>query len=116
VFPDAKHAWCQSHYLKNIAEPIATADDAMKVTLRKQGRRSIGQTIRAEQEEAPGVLTVTGLLPSTVEVEPSVTGRQPTAVPRHRSDIVDDAKKKRLDHQRRGRWKRTQRLNSGMRL
>lgn len=33
VFPEAKHAFCQMHYLKNAAEPVAEADQAMKVTL-----------------------------------------------------------------------------------
>jgi len=71
VFPKAKHALCQSHYLRNISEPIATADETMKVILRKKVRRSIGQTIRAEQVEQPGVLTVTGVLPTALELKSS---------------------------------------------
>ena len=67
VFPDAKHALCQSHYLKNIAEPIAEKDEAMKLELRKAVRASVGPLIRSEHVEKPGVLTVTGLLPSSVE-------------------------------------------------
>jgi hypothetical protein len=116
VFPDAKHALCQSHYLTNIAEPIATADDAMKVTLRRQIRGAIGQTIRAEQEESPGVLTVTGLLPSAVEVKSSVTGCPSPAGQRQHASPPEDEKKKRRDHQLRGGRKRKQRLNSEMRL
>ncbi len=70
VFPHAKHALCQSHYLKNIAEPIATADEAMKVQLRKTVRGSVGPMIRDEHVAEPGVLTVTGLLPSSPEFAP----------------------------------------------
>jgi len=74
VFPHAKHALCQPHYLKNLAEPIAAADEAMKVVLRKSVRKTIGPMIRAEHVEQPGILTVTGLLPSPVESElPPVT-------------------------------------------
>lgn len=63
VFPKAKHAFCQSHYLGNIAEPVAKADEAMKVSLRKAVRQQVGDLIRPEQVEQAGVLTVTGLLP-----------------------------------------------------
>lgn len=71
VFPDAKHGFCQGHYLNNIAEPIATADEAMKVSLRKSVRQQVGDLIRPEQVERAGVLTVTGLIPSPVTEERS---------------------------------------------
>lgn len=67
VFPEARHALCQFHYLKNIAEPVAEQDEAMKLELRKALRDSTGSLIRAEQVENPGVLTVTGLIPSPLE-------------------------------------------------
>jgi hypothetical protein len=67
VFPHAKHGFCQTHYLKNATAPVAEADEAMKVTLRKQVRQEIGALIRQDKEEQAGVLTVTGLLPSPVE-------------------------------------------------
>jgi hypothetical protein len=35
VFPQARHAFCQSHYLRNIAIPVAEAGEAMKVRLRQ---------------------------------------------------------------------------------
>lgn len=95
VFPDAKHALCQSHYLKNIAEPIAAADETMKVRLRKQVRSSIGQTIRAEQVEHPGVLTVTGLLPSGLELEPSEPGSNPAETQRQLSSPPGEEGKKK---------------------
>jgi hypothetical protein len=71
VFPEAKHGFCQGHYLNNIADPIATADEAMKVSLRKSVRQQVGDLIRPEQVERAGVLTVTGLIPSPVTEEKS---------------------------------------------
>jgi hypothetical protein len=68
VFPDAKHAFCQIHYLRNMAIPAAEADEAMKIELRKDVRAAIGECIRQEQVEAAGVLTVTGIAPSPIEV------------------------------------------------
>jgi hypothetical protein len=67
VFREAKHGFCQSHYLPNIATPIADEDQAMKVRLRKAVRYEVGPLIRQEQVEKPGVLTVTGLVPTPVE-------------------------------------------------
>lgn len=69
VFPDASRAFCQGHYLGNIAEPIAKADEAMKVSLRKQVRQEIGALIRPEQVEQAGVLMVTGVLPTLIKAE-----------------------------------------------
>jgi len=70
VFPQAKHAYCQMHYLKNIAEPVAEEDEAMKVALRKDVRSRVGTLIRQEKIESPGVLTVTGMIPSPIEEPP----------------------------------------------
>ena len=65
VFPGIPHAWCQLHYLNNAAEPVAAAVEQLKVTLRQDIRDRVGPLIRQEAgPEAPGVLTVTGLLPS----------------------------------------------------
>lgn len=79
VFPSAGHALCQAHYLKNIAEPVATADEVMKVQLRKSVRNSIGPMIRSEHVEQPGVLTVTGLFPSVSAPEPSSVNTEPVS-------------------------------------
>jgi Transposase, Mutator family len=68
VFPQARHAFCQSHYLRNIAVPVAEADEAMKMLLRQDVRAAIGPYIRQEEVESEGILTVTGVLPSPVEV------------------------------------------------
>jgi hypothetical protein len=77
VFPEAKHAFCQLHYLKNAAAPLAEADEVMKVALRKDVRAQVGELIRSEDaEESPGVLTVTGLVPSPVS-EPTPSPVEP---------------------------------------
>lgn len=73
VFPQARHAFCQSHYLRNIAIPVAEADEAMKMLLRQDVRAAIGQYIRQEDVVAEGVLTVTGVLPSPVEASARVS-------------------------------------------
>jgi hypothetical protein len=76
IFPQAHHAFCQSHYLNNLAEPVAQADEAMKVRLRQAVRAQVGELIRPEQVAQAGVLTVTGLLPSPLPEEPPIqTGR-----------------------------------------
>lgn len=78
VFPTAKHTGCQAHYLGNAAEPVADADEAMKIALRQAVREEIGEVIRQEKVEQVGVLTVTGGLPSpkihdcTLELPPSI--------------------------------------------
>jgi len=65
VFPATPHAWCQLHYLNNAAEPVAAAVEQLKVALRQDIRDQVGLLIREEAgPHAPGVLTVTGLLPS----------------------------------------------------
>ena len=100
VFPKAKHAFCQMHYLKNAAEPVAEADQAMKVILRKEVRAQVGQLIRQEKiEQQTGVLTVTGLIPSPVEQEPQVK-EEPTAqelaeaIAQERASVVQDLKRR----------------------
>ncbi len=76
VFPQAKHALCQIHSLRNAAAPVAEADEAMKVRLRQGVRETIGEWIRQEKGEEQGVLSVTGMLPSSVEAQPKT---QPTS-------------------------------------
>lgn len=70
VFPNAKHGLCQVHYLKNASIPVAESDEAMKVNLRQAVRAEIGEEIRAEKVEESGVLTVTGAIPSPIEILP----------------------------------------------
>jgi hypothetical protein len=68
VFPHAWHGFCQVHYFKNAAEPVADADEAMKKTLRQAVRGDLGAVLRPKSPENTGVLTVTGLVPSPVVV------------------------------------------------
>ena len=73
VFPQTRHAFCQSHYLRNIAIPVAEADEAMKMLLRQDVRAAIGQYIRQGEIVAEDVLTITGVLPSPVETSTRVS-------------------------------------------
>lgn len=67
VLPAALHQLCQAHYLKNLAEPLAAADAAFNVELRKAVRQEVGLLIRTEQpaqtDQPTDLLTMTGLLP-----------------------------------------------------
>ena len=99
VFPEAKHAFCQMHYLKNAAQPVAEADQAMKITLRKGVRAQVGKLIRQEKVEQTGVLTVTGLIPSPVEQETYVQEHQTPqdlteTIVQKRASIVQDLKRR----------------------
>jgi Transposase, Mutator family len=70
VFPHIRHHFCQAHYLRNLAEPLAEADAAFKSALRQSVRQQVGDLLRQDSRTASGhagVLTVTGLLPSPVE-------------------------------------------------
>jgi Transposase, Mutator family len=78
VFPKSRYQFCQAHYLRNLAEPLAEADGALKSELRKTVRQQVGDLIRQEAGTVsghPGVLTVTGLLPSPLET-PTVPASQ----------------------------------------
>ena len=66
VFPEARHGFCQSHYFKNAATPVSEADEQMKIALRQQVRATVGGLIRQKEAEKSAVLTVTGLVPSSV--------------------------------------------------
>jgi len=66
ILPEAKHQFCQPHYFRNLAEPIAESDSAFKVALRKDVRTAVGDLIRVEKpghEPQNGLLTITGMLP-----------------------------------------------------
>ena len=81
VLPDSRHQFCQAHYLRNLAEPLAAADAAFKGELRKTVRQQVGDLLRQEPQRPPGhagVLTVTGLLPSPVEEPTAPAGQRPT--------------------------------------
>jgi hypothetical protein len=94
VFPDTPHGFCQLHYLQNAGAPVAEADEAMKVTLRKAVRNEVGTLIRQEKSDKPGVLTVTGLVPSPVPEQASYAETPPPnlseAIAQEREAIVQD--------------------------
>ena len=103
VFPTTPHHFCQAHYLKNLAEPLSTADQTFKVTLRKAVRTEIGGWIRREatNEATPGVLTVTGILPDEVFSPASraetVTEEDLEEGPPAAGDMKDDASEMKDD-------------------
>ncbi len=86
VLPHSRHQFCQAHYLRNLAEPLAAADAAFKGELRKTVREQVGDVLRQEPQRPPGpagVLTVTGLLPNPWEepTAPPCQGPAPSAAP-----------------------------------
>ena len=92
VFPDARHGFCQFHYLDNAAEPIAAADEQMKIELRQGVRDEIGDLIRQKQAEKPVIPVVTGLLPSPVPAisTPTVPLEPEKLAEQERENIVQD--------------------------
>src|SRR5919204_2134610 len=86
VLPHSRHQFCQAHYLRNLAEPLAAADAAFKGELRTTVRQQIGDVLRQESRRPPGhagVLTVTGLLPSPIAgpTVPACQRPRPSALP-----------------------------------
>jgi hypothetical protein len=86
VLPNSRHQFCQAHYLRNLAAPLAAADAAFKGEWRKTVREQVGDVLRqAPRRHAgqAGVLTVTGLLPSPVAepTAPTCHRLAPSAVP-----------------------------------
>jgi hypothetical protein len=92
VFPDAWHGFCQFHYLNNAAEPVAEADEQMKIELRQSVRAEVGDVIRQKQAEKPNLPVVTGMIPSPVPSVPTqATPLEPdAAAEREREGIVQD--------------------------
>lgn len=92
VFSGVPHSFCQFHYLDNAAEPIAAADEQMKIELRQGVRAEIGGLIRHKQAEKPVICVVTGLLPSPVPAlsTPTAPLAPETAAEQERESIVQD--------------------------
>jgi Transposase, Mutator family len=96
VFPHSHYQFCQAHYLRNLAEPLAEADAAFKGALRHVVRQRVGDLIRQEPGTAPGnagVLTVTGLVPTplatpTAPASHSSTPRDTRTTPEPNADEV----------------------------
>ena len=94
VFPQAKHALCQTHYFQNAAAPVAEEDQTMKVTLRQAVRQEVGELLRREKVEQTGVLTVTGLLPTPIAAPPEPEESEESAASQaveqeHEAIVVD---------------------------
>jgi hypothetical protein len=105
VLPEARHHFCHSHYLKNLAEPVAQADSAFNVELRKAVRAEVGLLIRAEKTSStprPAVLTVTGLLPDHPQTAPGTASpsTQPVATANSDAAVADAVVTQLLRHTR----------------
>ena len=105
VLPDARHHFCHSHYLKNLAEPLAKADSAFNVEVRKAVRREVGLLIRAKKAldvPQPSLLTVTGLLPDSRSPTTEAADFQTGAMATQNSEaaVVDEAVTQLLRHTR----------------
>jgi hypothetical protein len=90
VLSDVPHQFCQSHYLRNLAEPLASADAALTVVLRQAVRLSLGPLLLRDQPPeptCPGVLTMTGLLAAS----PLVAGAAPALPEPALADTVTPA-------------------------
>jgi hypothetical protein len=97
VFPRSWHGFCQVHYFRNAAEPVADADEVMKKMLRQEVRSDLGTVLRPQSPENTEVLTITGLLPSPVPAstpEETAPSRQAseasTSTAAEREGIVQD--------------------------
>jgi hypothetical protein len=92
VFSGVPHGFCQFHYLDNAAEPVAAADEQMKIELRQEVRAEIGGLIRHKQAEKPVIAVVTGLLPSPVPAisTPTAPLAPKVATEQERESIVQD--------------------------
>jgi len=105
VLPHARHHFCHSHYLKNLAEPLAKADSAFNVELRKAVRREVGPLIRAKKAPdvlQPSLLTVTGLLPDAPPPTTETAASQTDALATQNSEaaVVDEVVTQLLRHTR----------------
>ena len=82
--PNTPHQFCQSHYMRNLAEPLAAADTSLNVSLRLSVRQSLG-TLLVDATGEPGaasVSTITGLLaepvPTPATAEPAAANSSDT--------------------------------------
>jgi len=90
VFPQARQAYCQLHYLQNAAAPVAAADEQMKIALRQGVRAAVGDLIRQKTPEKPTELTITGLLPSPLPTPRTTPTSLAASVAQEQEQIVHD--------------------------
>ena len=81
---ERRSQFCQAHYLRHLAEPLAAADAAFTVDLRKAVRQPGGDVLRQDPRATPGpsgVVTVTGLCPSPLGPPPAPLARAAQSPP-----------------------------------
>jgi Transposase, Mutator family len=105
VLPHSRHQFCQAHYLRNLAEPLAAAAAAFKGELRQTVREQVGAMLRREPQRHPGQaggVTVTGLLPSSLAKPTAPTGHRPasSAAPTASDPAADQVLIQLLSHTR----------------
>lgn len=103
VLPNAHHQFCHSHYLGNLVEPLAEADSAFKVQLRKAVRAEVGLLIRNEDvtdKPQPALLTMTGLLPTPLVSEPEPDTEATVSLSSTETDQADEVATQLLRHTR----------------
>jgi hypothetical protein len=105
VLPGTRHHFCHSHYLKNLAEPLAEADSAFNVQLRQAVRAEVGPLIRTEKmadTPQPALLTVTGLLPAPSAPDQGVANLETASVvtPRPDTTVAEEVVTQLLRHTR----------------
>ncbi len=95
--PQPPHGFCHLHYFKNAAEPVAEADEGMKITLRQGVRTEIGDILRPKSTEKRPELVITGLIPSPAlspqpAVNPTLRPASDASAPREteRERIIQD--------------------------
>ncbi len=79
MLPDAVHQFCQPHYFRNLADPLAERDTEFNKELRKTIRNEIGILLRPKATaECPdaAILTTTGALPTPLASPPSTAEAQ----------------------------------------
>ena len=90
VFKDARHAYCQVHYLQNVARPLVADDEPMKIQLRQAVRAAVAELLCPQTPENAGLLTLTGLLPSPAPESAAATASASALAAAERETIVQD--------------------------
>jgi len=78
------------HYLDNAAEPIAEADEQMKIELRRAVREEVGDLVRQKKGENRPIAVVTGIIPSPAPSTPGDCLEPEQVDEQERERIVQD--------------------------
>jgi hypothetical protein len=95
VFKNVRHGFCQVHYLNNAAEPLASADEQMKIELRQAVRAEVGDLLRHQSpssasETQPNRPVVTGMIPSPLPTAESTPLEPEQVVEQEQEKIVQE--------------------------